>query len=109
MAPHDLLLSAANAVVCTGIVVEVIMRLNVTTRLTLPHIRGQFVALLVGAVASGGGAVLWGRPAGIGEVAMSLTVLIYLSIGMHRWLHGAPPGTSSDWMGLSADIHEDLR
>lgn len=104
-------IAAVNLLVCLGIVVAVAWRLNVVTRETKPHIRAQFVLLLVGALASGGSPALWGELPGIGALMLSCAVLAYLVIGMHRWLHSAPAGTGSDWMGLSSpgdDTHMEI-
>jgi hypothetical protein len=98
-------LAGVHALLCLGIAGAVVCRLNVTHRGTRPDVRAQFAALFGGAVASGLQPVLWSEWPGWGSVTLAAMLLVYLVLGWQRWRHGAPPGTASDWMGLSAPEH----
>lgn len=102
--PH-LTLAAVHAALCLGIACACICRLTVMTRETQPQIRAQFALLVGGALSSGGAPLWWGEWPGYGAVTAAAALLAYLLLGLHRWRHGAPPGTRSDWMGLSAPEH----
>lgn len=103
----DAWLIYSNAAICAGVAAAALVRLNATTHRTQPAIRLQFVLLLAGALASALQTLVWGEVPSGGSVLLSAALLIYMSLGLRRWLHGAPPDTQSDWMGLSTPPAKD--
>jgi hypothetical protein len=83
-------MAALNLIVCGACVWACICRLNTMSDAVPKRVRFQFVALLVGCLASGLQPMLFKEWPGVGQTVLAVCVLIGLVISMPRWRHGPP-------------------
>jgi hypothetical protein len=104
----NVLLAAVNGVLSLAVVALAVHRLNITTGLTRPGVRIQFLLL---AAAGSISALRWllfvGEWPGMADCMIAAALLAYMALGYQRWRQGAPADTctceqqpTSDLMGL---------
>jgi hypothetical protein len=110
-------MSALNGVICAGIILCCIWRLNRVDvaavqapgrSAALMHactvLRIQY-AVLVGAALLAALSPVEGPPPTLGAVALAGAVLLHQLLGLSRWVRALQPDPTSDWSGLDSLIH----